>query len=414
MTPQFLRNLMYTRLATVNKQKLVSGLLVLILLWLALQPQQAQAQAVPAVLPPVFSVQRGLYTSPFQVTLSTATVGASIRYTTDGTTPSKSVGIVYSAPINIAATTALRAIAYKGSSDKSTVVTHTYIFINTVRNQTNNPPPGWPSVFADNYDGNGPYPADYEMDPAIVNHPNYTDKIEGALLSIPTVSLVTDLPNLWDTGFGIYYNSHEKHGEPGAKIDPKGNKWERAVSIEWINPDGTPGFGEMGGARMHGQASRKAKNTPKHTFRVSFKAQYGPTKLDFALFDFGDPVAKFDQILLRNGGNRTWSYHDRDQRREADYANDEWSRRTWIQMGHLTARGTYVHLYINGVYWGLYIVTERLDENMLQAYFGGLETDYDYIVSEEDAGDTPSASSGTLDAYNELLGLMGGTNAISN
>src|SRR5258706_14744854 len=41
-----------------------------------------QAQAVAPVLPPTFSVQHGFYTSPFQVTLSTATPGAIIRYTT--------------------------------------------------------------------------------------------------------------------------------------------------------------------------------------------------------------------------------------------------------------------------------------------------------------------------------------------
>jgi hypothetical protein len=243
------------------------------------------------------------------------------------------------------------------------VETHTYIFLSQVLNQADTPPPGWPSLFAAD-DGSGPYPADYQVDPDIVNHPNYQDKIAGALQAIPTLSLVTDLPYFWDPDFGIYYNANEKDGDPGSEPDPLDNKWERPVSIEWITADGSRGFGQLGGVRIHGQASRRPKNTPKHSLRLSFKKQYGPGKLDFALFDFADPVAKFDQLVLRNGGNRIWSYYDRDQRREADYVNDEWSRRTWLQMGHLTARGTYVHLYINGLYWGLYLTTERLDEHI--------------------------------------------------
>ena len=391
-----------------------ASLLMLVILSMVLPPGVAQAEAAAVILlPPTFSRQRGLVTDPFQLTLSTFVAGGTIRYTLDGSTPTPSTGTIYSGPINISATTAVRALVYT-ASDTSPVETHTYIFYKTVRNQSNTPPPGWPSFFAANTDTYGPYPADYEMDPDIVNHANYTNKIDTMLLSIPTISLVTDLPNLWDPNTGIYYNPNEKNGDPGSRPDPLANEWERPISLEWINPDGTPGFGALGGARMHGQASRRPKNTPKHTFRISFKKKYGAGKLDFALFDFGDPVAKFDQILLRNGGNRSWSYHDRDQRRETDYANDEWSRRTWIQMGGLTARGTYAHLYINGLYWGLYIVTERLDEKMLQAYLGGLETDYDYIVSEEDLGDTPFASAGDLTAYNQLLAELGGTGDLTN
>ena len=46
------------------------------------------------------------------VTISTSTGGATIRYTTNGTTPSETVGTVYSSPIAITATCTLQAIAY--------------------------------------------------------------------------------------------------------------------------------------------------------------------------------------------------------------------------------------------------------------------------------------------------------------
>ena len=47
------------------------------------------------------------------MTISTTTSGATIRYTTNGTTPSSTVGTVYSTPVSISATCTLEAIAYE-------------------------------------------------------------------------------------------------------------------------------------------------------------------------------------------------------------------------------------------------------------------------------------------------------------
>ena len=306
--------------------------------------------------PPVFSVPHGFMSSPFSLALSTPTSGATIRYTTNGATPSPSSGSVYSSPISITTTTPVRAIAFTSSTAKSVVVSETYIFLAAVRNQPNNPS-GYPTTFAAT-DDDGPYPADYEMDPEVVNNAAYTNKIEGALTAIPTVSITTDIANLFSPSTGIYYNPNEK-----------GSDWERPISIEYIDPEGGPGFTESAGLRIHGQASRRPFRTPKHSFRVYFKASYGTAKLDFKLFEpegeLFDPAAKFDRLILRNGGNRSWPYFDRDQRRETDYVNDEWAREAHLAMGHLSPHGTYVHLYLNGLYWGLYNLAERPDEKFI-------------------------------------------------
>ncbi len=462
------RRLTDTRL----KRKLFSAGMIFMLLLSAILPvaplpllsvEVAQAQTTVALAPPTFNLTRGYYEDPISVSLSHLNPAAKIHYTLDGSTPQTIAGgrtIAYTGPININSTVAIRAIAFTTAADKSVVVTHTYLYVDQVRNQSNDPnaqyaysPPrtgayAWPNIFACNTDGwavdkmgmplvpavgmvdcatsNPPgsgYPADYEMDPDIIGYHDQSGQIplEQALLDLPTMSLVTDMPYLWDETNGIYFNPNNKSGDPDSPVDNWGlgqgfDAWERPVSIEWFAPgqwftdtQTTPAsVGEIAGARMHGQASRRPKNTPKHTFRLSFKKKYGAGKLDFSLFDFGDPAAKFDHILLRNGGNRIWNYHDRDQRGEADYINDEWSRRVWIQMGHLGARGTYAHLYVNGLYWGVYNITERLADNFFQAYLGGLETDYDYIVAEEESGDVPVASTGDLTTYRTIVELLGG------
>ena len=42
-------------------------------------------------------------------------------------------------------------------------------------------------------------------------------------------------------------------------------------------------------------------------------------------------------------------------------------------MGQVAAQGRWVEVYLNGAYWGLYNLTERIDETFLATHFG-----YDY------------------------------------
>ncbi|MBN2313064.1 MAG: chitobiase/beta-hexosaminidase C-terminal domain-containing protein, partial [Sedimentisphaerales bacterium] len=176
-----------------------------------------------------FSVERGFYDTAFQLTLSTPISGAQIRYTLDGSTPTSRIGSIYNGPLNIYRTTAIRAAAFKPGDADSTVTTKTYIFVSDVIRQSPNgqaPGPGWPTGSV-----NGQV-LDYGMDPDIVNNPQWSGQIEDALLDIPTISLVTDLANLFDRSTGIYVNAGND-----------GRDWERRTSVELIHPDGTEGFG---------------------------------------------------------------------------------------------------------------------------------------------------------------------------
>ncbi|HTB79913.1 MAG TPA: chitobiase/beta-hexosaminidase C-terminal domain-containing protein [Opitutaceae bacterium] len=84
----------------------------------------------PQAAAPVFSPAGGTYTTTQTVTISTTTGGASIRYTTDGSTPSETAGTIYSGPVSISATTTLKAIAYESGFTDSAVATASYT-INT-------------------------------------------------------------------------------------------------------------------------------------------------------------------------------------------------------------------------------------------------------------------------------------------
>ncbi len=82
----------------------------------------------PPVAAPTFSVATGTYNNAQSVTLSTATGGASIYYTTDGSTPSCS-STLYSSPINVTGTETLQAIGCLTNYNTSTVASATYTLL---------------------------------------------------------------------------------------------------------------------------------------------------------------------------------------------------------------------------------------------------------------------------------------------
>jgi len=332
---------------------------------------------------PRFSVTRGFHDAPFDVELTSVTPGAAIRYTTNGTPPTPDTGLVYQAPIRVAGTTTLRAVAVAEQHEPSPVATHTYLFVDDVVRQspTGAAPPGWPSNWGANT-------VDYGMDPDIVNHPTYAPTLRDDLKAIPTFSLVMDLADLFDPATGIYAN-------PGQD----GRAWERPCSLELLNPDGTEGFQVNAGARIRGGFSRSTDN-PKHAFRLFFRQEYGAAKLEYPLFGEAG-TDTFDNIDLRTFQNYSWSYQG-DSR--GIFVRDQFSRDLQLAMGHQGERGEFYHLYLNGQYWGLFNTCERPEASYAETYYGGNADDYD-VLKVEAGPYTVGATDGTLEAWTRLYQL---------
>lgn len=98
------------------------GLLLLTLLALA------GAASAAIVSSPRLSPGPGLYTKPCSVTLSTATAGATLRYTLNGANPTATYGTVYTGPVAIASNKTLKVVAYKAGYSNSSVVSANYTF----------------------------------------------------------------------------------------------------------------------------------------------------------------------------------------------------------------------------------------------------------------------------------------------
>jgi hypothetical protein len=341
-----------------------------------------------------FSIKRGFYTAPISVAITSATPGAIIHYTVDGSTPSETNGIVATAPIAISSTTVLRAIATIPGWTPTNVDTQTYLFPNDIITQSANgsTPPGWPATSGTSQ------VLDFGMDPDIVNN---TDpeiggvaSVKAALLALPSISLTTDLSNLFDIGgsHGIYAHPNER-----------GQVWEKPASMEWISPpdvDHPNGNGEFqinAGMRLRGGYSRSTDN-PKHSFRLLFREQYGTSKLKYPLFG-RDAAQEFDKIDIRTAQNYSWSFEGDDRN---TFLREESSRQALLDLGQPGSHVRYAHLYLNGRYWGLYNLDERTEAAFSESYLGGNKDDYDVVKSEGDAGYVVGATDGNLAAWQDL------------
>lgn len=339
-----------------------------------------------------FSVDRGFFTAPFTVTLSCETPGATIRYTLDGSIPTENAGILYTGPVNIANTTVLRARAFRTGWVPSNTDTQTYIFAQSWRTQ-----PDFPaglSVSWGQFDANAKVRADYGMNAAIVNDAAYSSLI------IP--AMTQTLPVVCVTG-----PAEEIFGDNGLHGNLRQTDTEVPVGIEYFDPR-SPGtqFAARGALNIHGGAVREFA---KKGFRLDFTGAFGDGPLRYPLFP-GSPVESFDQLVLRPGGHDSFTARTRggnpdnnDIAFHASYLRDQFLRGTEIESGLLSPRGRYVHLCINGLYWGLYDLHERPNAEFSTAHEGGSAPDWDVIHHNNiSSSDPPQVLDGNLTAWNDL------------
>lgn len=82
---------------------------------------------------PTFNPPAGAYTAPINVTISTTTPGATIRYTVDGSNPT-ATSPIYSTPIPVSSNTTIKAVAFATGFEPSYVGTASYVFAVQVSN----------------------------------------------------------------------------------------------------------------------------------------------------------------------------------------------------------------------------------------------------------------------------------------
>lgn len=292
-------------------------------------PAEPNGAAYTGIVEPVLvSPGRGFFDAPVTVSLSCPTPGVVVRVTTDRTDPGPGRGREYVEPLRLTNNTVLKVAAFRDGWASTPVATHTFVFPNTVIQS--------PS-----------------MRPSITRDPIFGPQMRDALMDLPSVAI--------------------------ASARAVNDTAEVPGSVEWLNPDGSPGANENCGIRFFGGAFTAFA---KESFRLYFRGDYGATRFRYPIFR-GHPRGlmaddEFDQLELRNGS------HDMEMR--GFYMSNVFTDDTMLDLGHLNPRGRFVHLYLNGAYWGVYHLRERWGASMHARYLGGSKTNYESINGNWNVG----------------------------
>jgi hypothetical protein len=212
------------------------------------------------------------------------------------------------------------------------------------------------------------------MDPQVLTNTtyNYRALARQGLMTIPTISIVTHSNLLFGPAQGVYVRREPFN--------------QQQVNVEMLLPDGTAGFNQTAGLEVVGGTSPNDQGamwkSRKLSMRLIFRGDFGPTKLDYPVFP-DSPVHEFDTLILDAGLNYVWTYNGGsspdDQRQRAQYVRDQFMADLQTIMGRVGPHGRFVHVYLNGLYWGLHGMHERPDHSFSASYFGGDKDDYDCI-----------------------------------
>ncbi|MCK4750185.1 MAG: CotH kinase family protein, partial [Bacteroidales bacterium] len=344
-----------------------------------------------------FSHPSGFYNENFDLLISTKIEGVDVVYTLDGSNPQNSItSVIGDSAVNISVdpnsntnrtttpAVVVRTSIIKDGYKASKPTARTFIYLDKVKTQSH-PGGNWPPQ---NLSDRSKQYMDYDMDPDVVNSGQYAGQMDAALLDIPSISVVTDNANLFDPLIGIYVNA-----------EGQGYEWERECSVELINPDHSEGFNVNAGLRIRGGWSRH-NDYPKHAFRLFFREEYGNSKLIFPLFE-DEGVSEFDKVDLRCAQNYSWANSGG---KYNTYVREVFTRDSQKDAGQPYTRSRYYHLYLNGMYWGVFQTQERSEARFASDYFGDNKEEYDVIKrSGLNYSSDIVATDGTTDKWEEIF-----------
>ena len=243
--------------------------------------------------------------------------GASeIRYTTDGSVPNLNSS-VYTAPLALDSTIVVKAACFNEGKLPIEIAVNTY--------------------FVD-----------------------YTTKL-------PVWSLSTSPEAFFDPDSGIYVlgNDYDTVNPYfGANF---WQDWERPVTVEFFEDDGQLAFVEDCGVKIFGNWS---KANPKKSLSLHFRKEYGNGRLNYPLYPDHPNLKSFNSLILRGSGGDEAYLHFRDGFnaeliQEADFETQKFRPSV---------------VFINGAYWGLHNIREKVNDDYFEENYGIDKEDVDMIV----------------------------------
>ncbi len=234
------------------------------------------------------------------------TGGGTIYYTLDGSEPDQN-SHVYSTPISVSRTTVVRARSLAPPLLPSRIVTNTFVM-----------------------DEDSPF---------------------------AIICLTTDPFNLYDNDYGILVK-----GDGAANDYPYfganfWQDWERPMHVAFYEPDGQLGFELDVGVKIFGGWSR---GRDQKSLAIFQRSVYDTRQIDYQIFPDKD-IHHFESLILRNGGNDWDGTLFRD-------GFMQYLCKDVMDLEIMAFRPA--HIYLNGEYWGILNIREKINEHFVAANRG--------------------------------------------
>ncbi len=331
----------------------------------------------PFIQAPLFSVQGGAYDEPVTLELIPAREDDVIRYATTGAEPIHSLfnsnATLYTEPLTINEPTVIRAKVFAGRTSRT--VTQTYIV--------------------------------------------------GTQHDLPIISLNAE-PENFDFRDGFLYGFGDHMFTGGGNIVgnfpySSSNAWQRGreieISFEFYEPEDNDGFQMQAGIKIFGGWG--SRGYPQKSLALFARREYGQGRIPHRLFP-NKEIDSFESIVLRNSGNdnqSTWLTYPRPPIREFSdpeshgsyFVNGNFTLfRDALMTGLASETGLDVQayrptvVYLNGDYWGIYNIREKMNEHYVEGNHGVPSEELDLI---EGYG---AANAGSSTEYNRMRNYIGG------
>ncbi|HEY3372174.1 MAG TPA: CotH kinase family protein [Prolixibacteraceae bacterium] len=288
---------------------------------------------------PVLSVQGGFHTGPQTVEISVPRPDTKIFYTLDGTDPSIS-STSYTAPIGLTKTSVLRVKTFESGFLPSLTLTQSYF----------------------------------------IDEP----------MNLPVISLVTDPDNFFSDQTGIYVQGTAGVAGYCTSVPHNVNQdWERPVNIELFEKDGTIGLNQLAGVKIFGGCSRV--RYPIKSLAFYARKEYETSTFKYQLFP-DKPSKEYDTFILRASGD------------DQPYTlfKDELAQMVVKDVMNIDVQDYRpVVMYINGAYWGITNMREKINEHYANDNFGVNADSVD--VLKRNPADSWNAIHGNANHYNAMI-----------
>jgi CotH kinase protein/Lamin Tail Domain/Fn3 associated len=212
----------------------------------------------------------------------------------------------------------------------------------------------------------------------------FVDSLIYSKYNLPVISLIMDERDLfgYDSGMyvpGVNYDPKKPAYYPSGNYHQRGKDWERPVHFEYFEKYGKSAFSQNAGIRLHGG---KAREAAQKSFRLYARDKYGKSSFDYPFFA-SSSQSGFKTFVLRATMR---GVHIQ------TFIQDELASEIVRDIGFEFLDYNPTIVFINGEYWGIHSLRERMDKHLISQRFGIDKDSIDiigmYNVGVEEGSDT--------------------------